>query len=129
MINLAQKGKLISCATLVTGVAALGIGQAVLQSAAEAQRATVQGPVFEVDPSGPKLVCGRPGSTCASGVVIQADVGITPRGPRPLHKTGRGAELTPPIAECCKAAPPVLVFDPAGNLVRAWGGPGPGYEW
>jgi DNA-binding beta-propeller fold protein YncE len=30
------------------------------------------------------------------------------------------------------AAPPVLVFDPAGNLVRAWGGPakaGEGYEW
>ena len=26
-------------------------------------------------------------------------------------------------------APPVLVFDPEGNLVRSWGGPGPGYEW
>jgi DNA-binding beta-propeller fold protein YncE len=23
----------------------------------------------------------------------------------------------------------VLVFDPAGNLVRSWGGPGDGYEW
>jgi len=23
----------------------------------------------------------------------------------------------------------VLAFDPEGNLVKAWGGPGPGYEW
>ncbi len=26
-------------------------------------------------------------------------------------------------------APPVLEFDPAGKLLRAWGGPGPGYDW
>jgi DNA-binding beta-propeller fold protein YncE len=26
-------------------------------------------------------------------------------------------------------APPVLEFDAEGNLVGAWGGPGPGYEW
>jgi DNA-binding beta-propeller fold protein YncE len=35
-----------------------------------------------------------------------------------------------PISElCCTAAPPVLEFDPAGNLVNHWGAPGPGYEW
>lgn len=28
-----------------------------------------------------------------------------------------------------RAAPPVLEFDAAGNLVQAWGGPGGGYEW
>ena len=26
-------------------------------------------------------------------------------------------------------APPVLVFDKQGNLVRHWGGPGTGYDW
>jgi len=31
--------------------------------------------------------------------------------------------------DCCTAAPPVLEFDQAGNLLRHWGGPGPGYEW
>ena len=30
---------------------------------------------------------------------------------------------------CCFAAPPVLEFDQAGNLVGHWGGPGPGYDW
>ncbi|MEO8681559.1 MAG: hypothetical protein ABI665_21110 [Vicinamibacterales bacterium] len=28
-----------------------------------------------------------------------------------------------------RAAPPVLEFDPEGNLVSSWGGPGAGYEW
>ena len=37
---------------------------------------------------------------------------------------------TKPISEfCCTAAPPVLEFDPAGNLVNHWGGPGTGFEW
>jgi DNA-binding beta-propeller fold protein YncE len=31
--------------------------------------------------------------------------------------------------DAAKVAPPVLVFDPNGNFVRAWGGNGPGYEW
>ena len=30
---------------------------------------------------------------------------------------------------CCTPAPPVLEFDPEGNLVNHWGGPGAGYEW
>jgi len=35
-----------------------------------------------------------------------------------------------PISDlCCTAAPPVLEFDPAGNLVNHWGGPGTGFEW
>jgi DNA-binding beta-propeller fold protein YncE len=35
-----------------------------------------------------------------------------------------------PISElCCTEAPPVLEFDPDGNLVGHWGGPGAGYEW
>ena len=37
---------------------------------------------------------------------------------------------TPPTAEfCCRPAPPVLEFDPAGKLVSSWGGPGQGYDW
>ena len=26
-------------------------------------------------------------------------------------------------------APPVIEFDPSGNVVQAWGGPGAGYDW
>ena len=50
---------------------------------------------------------------------------------RPLSLTDdeRGAALTPPRSRCCVAAPPVLQFDRAGNLLRAWGGKGAGYDW
>lgn len=33
------------------------------------------------------------------------------------------------IAAGKKAAPPVVEFDPEGNVVQAWGGPGQGYNW
>ena len=36
---------------------------------------------------------------------------------------------TVPNEEQGTAAPPVLVFDIDGTFVRAWGGPGDGYEW
>jgi hypothetical protein len=32
-----------------------------------------------------------------------------------------GAAQTPPIAECCYPAPPVLVFDRDGKLLQSWG--------
>jgi DNA-binding beta-propeller fold protein YncE len=44
--------------------------------------------------------------------------------PGELHAT-----TNPPMAMCCAAAPPVLEFDQAGNLLRHWGGPGQGYDW
>lgn len=40
-----------------------------------------------------------------------------------------GAAVTPPIADCCIPAPPVLELDPEGKVLQAWGGPGPGYTW
>jgi len=31
--------------------------------------------------------------------------------------------------QAAMAAPPVMVFDAAGNYLRGWGGAGAGYEW
>ena len=31
--------------------------------------------------------------------------------------------------QAAMAAPPVMVFDTAGNFIKAWGGAGNGYEW
>jgi len=36
---------------------------------------------------------------------------------------------TPPAADCCAVAPPILEFDKMGNLINHWGGPGKGYNW
>jgi DNA-binding beta-propeller fold protein YncE len=48
-----------------------------------------------------------------------------PRGDWP--KNDRTTELM--AAANKQPAPPVIEFDPAGNVVQAWGGPGSGYSW
>jgi DNA-binding beta-propeller fold protein YncE len=110
-------------------LAALGIGQALLQNKADAQDRSVEGPRFEVDPLWPKPMPNHWVLGMAIGVWVddQDNVWIIHRGAATLHANERALDLK--VGECCTAAPPVLVFDPAGNLVRSWGGPGPGYEW
>ena len=51
--------------------------------------------------------------------------------PRSLTDDEKGAALEPPRSKCCVPAPSVLVFNQAGDIVKAWGGPGDnlGYDW
>ena len=120
---------------LAASIVALGVGHAVLKNQAEAQGSIVQAPVYEVDPLWPKPLPNNwlLGWTIGAWVDDQDHIWVIHRGASGLHNNERGAELDPPIAECCRSAPPVLVFDQAGNLLRAWGGPAPGpnpaYEW
>ena len=131
MLKLKDMRNLVAGAALAAGIIGLGLGQAVLQRQAEAQGSTVQSPIFEVDPLWPKPLPNNwlLGWTIGAWVDEQDNLWIIHRGAGGLHNNERGAELNPPIAECCRTAPPILVFDAQGNLVRSWGGPGPGYEW
>jgi hypothetical protein len=129
MIKLKQGSRFVSYAALAAGIVGLGIAQGVLQDKAQAQRNSVQAPMFEVDPLWPKPIKGLLGMAIGVWVDEQDYVWIIHRSSATLHNNEKGAELNPPIAECCKGAPPVLVFDPEGNLVKSWGGPGQGYEW
>jgi DNA-binding beta-propeller fold protein YncE len=124
-----QEHKFVCSAALVAIIVGLGTGQMALQNKAEAQRTNVQAPMFEVDPFWPKPFNGLLGMAIGVWVDEQDYVWIIHRSSATLHNNEKGAELNPPIAECCRGAPPVLAFDPEGNLVKAWGGPGPGYEW
>ena len=130
-MKLSHKQKLVSGGALVAAVVALGFGQALLQRHAEAQGSSVSAPMFEVDPLWPKPLPNNwlLGWTVGVWVDEQDYIWIIHTGASKLSSNERGAELNPPIAECCRTAPPVLVFDPDGNLVRSWGGPGQGYEW
>ena len=89
--------------------------------------------MFEVDPFWPKPLPNHwlLGSTIGVSVDSRDHVWIIHRGAATLNaRTEMGAATSPPTAEeCCIPAPPVLEFDPAGNLVGHWGGPGAGYEW
>jgi DNA-binding beta-propeller fold protein YncE len=108
----------------------LAIASSVLQKKAAVEAAGVQAPTFEVDPFWPKPLPNHwlIGMTIGVSVDAQEHVWIVHRQgslePGELH-----ASSNPPIAQCCAAAPPVLEFDQAGNLLRHWGGPGQGYDW
>ncbi len=87
-------------------------------------------PQFQVDALWPKplpngWILGQVGGIAVDRFdriwVVQRPNSLTPRE--------RAAEHDPPDAKCCVAAPPVLVFDQSGNLLRWWGGPGAGYQW
>ncbi len=124
-----KRSKLVGAGTLVAAIAALFIGQAALEAN---QGDTVMAPVFEVDPFWPRPLPNHwlLGSAIGVGVDSRDHVFIIHRGDSTLNqRTEAGAAARPPIAECCLAAPPILEFDPAGNLVKGWGGPGEGYDW
>jgi len=129
MESIKSRRKLYAGAGLAALIVALGVGQAVLEKKAEAQARTVQAPMFEVDPLWPKPLPNHWLLGMVIGVWVddQDHVWIIHRGAATLHDNEKALDLK--VGECCTAAPPVLVFDQAGNLVRAWGGSGPGYEW
>src|SRR4029079_5327767 len=116
--------------TLVAAFAALGLGQRALVAKARLQ--TVQAPRVEGDPMWPTPPPNHwiLGSTIGVGVDSRDHVFIIHRGDSTLNqRTEVGADANPPIGECCRSAPPLVEFDRAGNLVKAWGGPGEGYVW
>jgi hypothetical protein len=81
-----------------------------------------QAPLFEVDPQWPKPLPNQWIVGAVVGVAVDSrdHVWITHR-PKTLQPNETRSEW--------RAAPPVLEFDPAGNMVSSWGGPGAGYEW
>jgi DNA-binding beta-propeller fold protein YncE len=129
MKNIRQTRPLLVAAAVLGLVVALGAGQAVLQRQVDAQSRTVQAPMFEVDPLWPKPLPNHwlLGSTIGVWVDDQDNVWIIHRGAATLNDNEKARDLK--VGECCSSAPPVLEFDPAGNLIRSWGGPAPGYEW
>jgi DNA-binding beta-propeller fold protein YncE len=106
------------------------IGLALLLAPVSAQAEEHAVPQFQVDAFWPKPLPNNWILGQVSGIAVdkQDRIWIVHR-PGTLTPRERAAEHTPPEAKCCVAPPPVLVFDQSGNLVKAWGGPGPGYEW
>jgi DNA-binding beta-propeller fold protein YncE len=126
-----RKRDLVIGGTFVALIVLLGVGQAVLDNSAEAQvRPGMQVPKYEVDPLWPKPMPNNwvLGSAIGVSVDERDHVWIIHR-PDTVSVTEAAQSTDPPSGECCTKAPPVLEFDPAGNLVGSWGGPGQGYEW
>ena len=130
----------------VTALALGAIGMHRQSLAAQARQA----PIFEVDPFWPKPLPNHwvTGSTIGLSVDAQDNVWTIHR-PNTVEDNFKAADLKVGdargkddealpgaagqpasdrrlIGKCCKVAPPVLVYDQAGNLVNSWGGPGTG---
>src|SRR5262245_8216593 len=88
-------------------------------SAVLAQGTTAQSlPTSEADPTWPKVPeKWKLGDPSSLAIDAQDNVWLLHR-PRTL-----------PPEQASMAAPPVMVFDPSGKFIKAWGGAGNGYEW
>jgi hypothetical protein len=125
-----NRRNLVIAATLIAAIGGLAFAQSALQVAADQQ--TVEVPLFEVDPLWPKPLPNHwiLGMAIGVGIDSRDHVYIVHRGLSSLNaRTEAGAATDPPTGECCLPAPPVLEFDPAGNLMNSWGGEGDGYTW
>jgi hypothetical protein len=80
---------------------------------------STQYPVFEVDRSWPPAL--------PNGWVLGQTPGVAVD--RRDHIWVLHRPRTVPDAQRAKAAPPVLEFDADGTFLRAWGGPGAGFDW
>ena len=131
-----QKNKLYKAAAFVTLMLALGIAEMALTARSQqrdqgAAAGSAQVPMFQVDPMWPKPLPNGwvIGSVIGVAVDSQDHIWMIHR-PSTLSKNELGMAQKPPTAEyCCRAAPPVLEFDQAGNLVQSWGGKAAGYDW
>jgi DNA-binding beta-propeller fold protein YncE len=107
-------GAAFVCVVVVASVATGPNRRAQAQSSPPAKRV----PVFEVDPTWPKLPNNWVVGHVASVAVDRRDHVWM------LHRPD-----TIPEARRSHAAPPVLEFDAAGKFVNAWGGPGQVFDW
>jgi len=123
------KKSIFTLAAVAVVIVALGFGQNALDNDVQAQ--TKEAPMFEVDPFWPKPLPNQwiLGATIGLDVDSRDHVFIIHRRDTFNERTEIGAATDPVKADCCIPAPNVLEFDPEGNLVNSWGGPGEGYDW
>ena len=110
-------------------VVMLAVIAAVLQQTARAQGAKGhQAPMFQVDPLWPKPLPNKwvIGSTIGLAIDSRDHVWVIHR-PSTIEDNEKAGTLK--NGDCCFVAPQVIEFDPDGNVVSSFGGPGSGYEW
>ena len=116
-----MKRKCANWVVLTVLVVAAAVGERRLSSGPVLAQAAQQGrslPIFEVDRAWPKVPAQwKLGDASSIAIDAQDHVWVLHR-PRTLKPE-----------QAAMAAPPVIVFDGAGNYIKAWGGAGDGYEW
>ena len=126
-----KKIKLFIGGTLVFALLVLGVGQSILQKSSVAASTDIMAPHFLVDPYWPKPLPNMwaMGNTIGVEVDERDHVFIVHRNDASQFGGNTEIGLLGGVSECCTPAPPIIEFDPAGNVVNAWGGPVEGAEY
>lgn len=134
---------ILAVVSVMWGVVGIGCGGPQTSAPPEQLSASAPAeemPVFEIDYSWPKPLPNQWVLGNIAGLAVDKNDHIWIIQ-RPLSLSGPDlfAQEDPPVAECCRAAPPIIEFDLAGTVVQAFGGPDPknpkgrrhadGYEW
>jgi DNA-binding beta-propeller fold protein YncE len=116
-------------AMLAWVVAAGAIALAPTPSRAQASPVTL--PQYALDTSWPKLPLPHEWALgLINGIFVDGKNHLWLfHSPEQLPSYLTGAAAVPPTGKCCVPAPAILEFDEQGNVLRAWGGPGAGYDW
>ncbi len=128
------KSKVLMGVALTVSLVGLGLGQQFVGTSNEATAQAPQAPSFEVDPFWPQPL---PNGWILGNVI---GVEIDERDHVFIVHRASGDGIFQGFSElglqqgtslCCTPAPPIVEFDPDGNLVNAWGGPveGAPYTW
>ena len=81
-------------------------------------------PKYKYDPSWPKELPNKWTFEGITGMYVDKnDVIWVLNRPRDFDDKENAAAVNPPAGECCVPPPAVMAFDPAGNLLHAWGVP------
>ena len=127
-----QSRKLVAALTAAATAVVVGVfgARAALDAA---QQQPVQAPLFEVDMLWPKPMPNHwlLGSAVGLAVDSRDHVFVVHLGPSSFNLRTEigGYSGSTAASECCAPAPQVLEYNPAGDLVGHWGGPGEGYAW
>ena len=102
----------------------MGFNVAQAQIRAATVNAAGDAPKFEVDVSWPQQLPNKWMLGQVSGIAVdsQDNIWIIQR-PRTLTDHEAGLVQNPPTHECCAPAPSIIAFNPAGEVIHAWGGP------
>lgn len=123
-----KQGRRVVVMVTILANAGLGIGCAAMVAG---QTQAGQAPKFRVDPLWPKPLPNHWLLGSAVGVAVDSrdHVFVVNLTDSFNQRTEISAATNPPTGECCFPAPAVLEFDPEGNLVGSFGGPGQGFVW
>jgi len=110
----------------LSGVSMMATGQPAPAPGASAPSASAPGgpPKYKYDSSWPKELPNKWTFEGITGMYVDKnDVIWVLNRPRDFDEKENAAAVVPPAGECCVAPPAVMAFNPAGDLLHAWGVP------